>query len=230
MFCLDEHILLIFVCMIIYAIPGLGTTEKLFVNTVIKGVKPVVLDWPLPERNDTMQSYAKKFLPQINTTEPFCLMGVSFGGMLCCELTKIISPQKTFLISTSKFRKELPWFIRMFKYVPLHNYISEAKHRKMAYQGRWIVGFGKAYIPEFLGMVDSMKDNYFKYCIGIIINWDSNEPPKSKNVIHIHGTNDRLLLYNNVKADYTIKDGSHAMVVFRAEEINKIIEDEINRV
>lgn len=212
--------------MVIYAIPGLGTTKKLYVNTKIKGVEIIVLDWPTPEKNDTMQSYARKFLPQINTNVPFCLLGVSFGGMLCTELSKIISPQKTFLISSCKSRKELPWFIKTLKYIFLHKIVSEKQHRKMAYQGRWIIGFGKAYIPEFLGMVNSMTQNYFKYCIHIIVNWDRTEFPE--NVVHIHGNTDRLLWYKYVKADYTIHNGSHAMIVFQAEEINKIIEKELN--
>lgn len=211
--------------MIIYAIPGLGTTEQLFSNTHIKGAEFIVLDWPLPEKGDTMQSYAEKFLPQIDTSKPFCLMGVSFGGMLCTELSKIISPRKTFLISTCKSRSELPWFIRFFKYVPLYKYIRESGHRKMAYHGRWMIGFGKAYIPEFLGMVSSMKENYFRHCMNIIVNWNGTAFPK--NAVHIHGNADRLLLYRYVKADHTIKGGSHAMVVFQAEEINKIVEEEI---
>ncbi len=147
--------------MVIYAIPGLGTTEQLYVNTKISGVEIIVLDWPTPEKNDTMETYAQKFLPQINMSKPFCLLGVSFGGMLCTELSKIISPQKTFLISTSKSRNELPWFIKALNYLPIHKMVSEKQHRKMAYQGRWIIGFGKAYIPEFLGMVNSMTENYF---------------------------------------------------------------------
>lgn len=212
--------------MVIYAIPGLGTAEKLYVNTKIKGVEIIVLDWPTPDKNDTMQTYARKFLPQINTSVPFCLLGVSFGGMLCTELSKITTPQKTFLVSTSKSRKELPWFIKMFKYFPVHKIISEKQHRKMAYQGRWIIGFGKAYIPEFLGMINSMTENYFKYCINIIVTWKGKELPK--NSIHIHGDADRLLWYKYVNPDYTIKQGSHAMIVFRAEEINKIIEKELN--
>jgi len=212
--------------MVIYAIPGLGTTEKLYINTKIKGVEIIVLDWPVPEKNDTMQTYALKFLPQINTSASFCLLGVSFGGMLCSELSKIISPQKIFLISTCKLSNELPWFIKTLKHIPLHKIISEKQHRKMAYQGRWIIGFGKAYIPEFLGMVNSMTHNYFKYCINIIVNWNNTTLPK--NAIHIHGDADILLWYKYVKADYTIKKGSHAMVVFKAEEINKIIEKEIN--
>lgn len=214
--------------MTIYAIPGLGTTEKLYVNTKIKGVEIIVLNWPTPEKNDTMESYARKFLPQINTNIPFCLLGVSFGGMICTELSKIISPKKIFLISSCKSRKELPWFIKTLKYIPLHRLISENQHRKMAYKGRWIIGFGKAYIPEFLGMVNSMTKNYFKYCINIIVNWNNTTLPK--NTIHIHGDNDILLWYKFVKPDYTISRGSHAMVVFQADEINKIIEKELNLV
>ena len=214
--------------MTIYAIPGLGTTEKLYANTKIKGVEIIVLNWPTPEKNDTMESYARKFLPQINTNIPFCLLGVSFGGMICTELSKIISPKKIFLISSCKSRKELPWFIKTLKYIPLHRLISENQHRKMAYRGRWIIGFGKAYIPEFLGMVNSMTKNYFKYCINIIVNW--NNTTLQKNTIHIHGDNDILLWYKFVKPDYTISRGSHAMVVFQADEINKIIEKELNLV
>lgn len=218
---------MVYLCfMVIYAIPGLGTTEKLYVNTKIKDIEIIVLQWPVPEKNDSMASYAKKFLPQIDTKKPFCLLGVSFGGMLCTELSKIISPQKIFLVSTSKLRKELPWFIRLMKHVPLHKVISEANHRKMAYQGRWLIGFGKAYIPEFLGMVDSMTENYFKYCIHIIVGWNGNQEPK--NSVHIHGDADRLLWYKNVKSDYTVSNGGHAMILFQAEEINKIIERELS--
>jgi hypothetical protein len=152
-------------------------------------------------------------------------LGVSFGGMLCVELSQIIIPQKVFLISTSKHRKELPWFIRLLKYIAIHKLISEKHHRKMAYHGRWIIGFGGAYIPEFLGMVNSMNENYFKYCINIIVTWNGKETPKKS--IHIHGDADRLLLYKNVESDYTISKGGHAMIVFQAEEINEIIEKEL---
>ena len=213
--------------MFIYAIPGLGTTEKLYENMHIKGVEMIVLKWPTPEKNDTMQSYARKFLPQINTSQPFCLIGVSFGGMLCTELSRIIAPKKIFLVSTSKSRKELPWFIRLFKHVPIHKIIPEKQHRKMAYEGRWFIGFGKAYIPQYLGMINSMEADYFKNCINIIVNWGRKEFPE--NYIHIHGDADKLLRYKYVKADYTIEKGSHAMIVFQAEEIGKIIERELQK-
>ncbi len=211
--------------MVIYAIPGLGTTEKLYENIVIKDVEMIVLKWPMPERVDTMRSYARKFLPQINTEIPFCLMGVSFGGMLCVELSELISPKKIFLISTSKQRSELPWFIRLFKNIPVHKIIPEKQHRKMAYESGWLIGFGKAYIPQYLGMINSMKADYFKNCINIIVNWERNSLPE--NFVHIHGDADRLLQFKYVKPNYTIQKGSHAMIVFQADEISKIIEKEL---
>ncbi len=210
----------------IYAIPGLGTTKELFVNITIKNSEIIVLDWPLPSINDTMESYAKKFLSLIDTSTPFYLVGVSFGGMICTELSKLIYPAKTFLISTCKTRHELPWFIKTLKHIPIHLLLSEKYHRKLAYKGRWFIGFGTAYIPEFLGMVNQMKENYFKYCIHIIVTWNNKIIPI--NAIHIHGTKDRLISHKYVKADYLIKDGSHAMIVFKAEEINVLIEKHIN--
>lgn len=211
--------------MIVYAIPGLGTTEKLYANTYIKNHEVVVLNWPLPTLDDTMESYAKKFLPQIDQTKPFCLLGVSFGGMICSELSKLTSPFKLFLVSTSKSRIELPWYLKVLKHIPIHKTVSEKYHRKLAYHGKWFIGFGNAYIPEYLGMVNSMTENYFKFCINIIVNWTGKD--FGKNIVHIHGTNDRLLKYKYVKSDYAIKDGSHAMIVFNAEEINLIIEKEL---
>jgi hypothetical protein len=47
--------------MVIYAIPGLGTTEQLYVNTKISGVEIIVLDWPTPEKNDTMKRMLENF-------------------------------------------------------------------------------------------------------------------------------------------------------------------------
>lgn len=212
----------------VYAIPGLGTTEKLFVNTQFINAELIALNWPISEKSDDMKSYARKFLPQIDTSSPFCLLGVSFGGMLCAELAKLCSPQKIVLISSCKLRKELPWYLRIYKYFPLHKIINDKLHRYIAYEAKWILGFGSAFVPEYLEMVNSMKTDYFKNSINMIVNWDAKD--FSNKIIHIHGTNDKLLKHKMVKADYLIKGGSHAMIIFNAKEINNIIDREITNV
>lgn len=209
----------------IYAIPGLGTTGKLFQHLKVKDAEIVVLQWPRPEAHYSLKDYAKEFLKQIDASRPFYLLGVSFGGMLCMELSKLISPQKIFLVSSSKTRRELPGLIRLFRYFPLHKLIPERHHRKMASQSRWFLGFDKSYMPDFLAMIDAMPDHYFSRAIGYIVNWNNMDAHGP--IVHIHGNADRLLLYRCVKADYTIHRGSHAMIIEQAEEINQIIEKEL---
>ncbi len=205
----------------IYAIPGLGTTARLFQFIEIEGAEIVVLHWPQPAKNMSLPDYAKAFLRQIDTSKPFYLMGVSFGGMLCTELSKLTRPEKTILISSCKSRRELPRLIRLFRYLPLHNMIPEGLLRKMAYRSRWLLGFEKSYQADFAEMVNAMPAGYFGSCIGCIVNWHNKEVPA--NTLHIHGNADRLLLYNYVQATHTIPSGSHAMVVYQAGEINRLL-------
>ncbi len=211
--------------MTVYCIPGLGCTDKLFINTQLKNCNIVVLNWPTPNKNDTMQGYAQKFISQINQNKPYCLLGVSFGGMLCTELAHIIKPHKTFIVSSAKHKYELPWFLRLLGKIKLHKLLSERYHRKMAYHGKWFIGFGTAYIPEFLGMVNSMTANYFTYCINTIVTW--KRASITAKIIHLHGTSDRLLQFKNTTPNYSIVNGGHAMIVFNASDINNIIEKEL---
>lgn len=74
-------------------------------------------------------------------------------------------------------------------------------------------------------MIDAMPDNYFGRSIGYIVNWDNKEARGP--IVHIHGDADRLLLYSCVKADHTIRHGTHAMIIDQAEEISKIMEKEL---
>lgn len=206
----------------IYAIPGLGTTARLFRFIKIEGAQIIVLDWPEPTRNMSLPGYAKEFLKQIDTSKPFYLMGVSFGGMLCAELSKLTRPEKTILISSCKSRRELPRLIRLFRYLPLYKALPESLLRKMAYRSRWLLGFEKSYQHDFAEMVNAMPAHYFGSCIGCIVNWHNKEAPA--NILHIHGNADRLLLYNYVQATHTIPGGSHAMVVYQAREISRLLE------
>jgi surfactin synthase thioesterase subunit len=67
-----------------------------------------------------MYSYAKKLSHQIDTTQPFILIGVSLGGMLATEMTDFIQPEKTIIISSAKNKYELPHRYRFQNIVPIY--------------------------------------------------------------------------------------------------------------
>ena len=96
----------------------------------------------------------------------------------------------------------------------------------MARMARWFLGFQKNYMPEFMSMINNMPANYFRNCIDCIVRWKTISYNPA--VVHIHGDADKLLLFNHVKANYTIRGGTHAMVITRAQEINAILEKELN--
>jgi hypothetical protein len=209
---------------IVYAIPGLGTTGDLFKYIELKETELKVLDWPQLEEGETLKSLALKMAKGVDDSKPFYLMGVSFGGMLCTEIAKIKRPLKTILISSCKCRKELPLIFRFFRYFPIHRLVPESHHRILAKNSRRLLGFSRSFINEFHQMIDSMGENYFRRSINCIVNWDGTEC-SNNNIIHIHGNGDRLINYRKVKADHCIEKGSHAMIVNRADEISKILNE-----
>jgi pimeloyl-ACP methyl ester carboxylesterase len=206
----------------IYAIPGLGTNGGIFDYTVIKNHQLIPLKWPLPKRNYSMAEYASCFIEQIDTKEPFMLLGLSFGGMLCVELGKITKPEKIILISSAKTSEGLSWPIRCFKYMPLHLLVPDRWLRWLAYHSRIILGFLVDYMPRLSAMIKEMPEGYFKNSINYIVNWDNKVVPS--NCVLIHGTHDKLVWHRKKFVDYTVPAGTHAMVITKAGEVNQLLE------
>lgn len=206
----------------IYAIPALGTTGEIFKFLHLKNAKINVLPWPVLQKEDTMKSYAGKFLAQINQLEEFYLLGVSLGGMLCSEISLLAKPKKTIIISSCKCRNEIPEAVQLLKDFPLQNYLGEKLLREITINSRHILGFSESYLPEFKAMVNSMQKDYFTNTINCVANWE-NAICKRKDIIHLHGDADLLLPLNNIKPDYIIKGGTHSMVVNNANQISIIL-------
>lgn len=211
---------------VIYTIPGLGTTKDLFKHISVPNYQLKVLDWPQPQLGWTLKQYAKAFIDQIDTSEPVNLCGVSFGGMLCCEIADLIKTEKIILISSCKNRNELPPTIKLLKTLPVQKIMSDKLYRSFAEKLSWAVGFQKDYLPEFLAMMNSMPPDYFKYCIDMIVNWDKTT--NAQTIHHMHGNADTLLPHSYIKNYESIAKGNHAMIVYKAAEINASLNKLLN--
>jgi hypothetical protein len=60
----------------------------------------------------------------------------------------------------------------------------------------------------------------------MILSWQSTEVPE--NIIHIHGTKDRLLTPAGIQPTYWIADGGHFMIWNLASEISALIQQELS--
>ena len=81
----------------IYCISGLGSDEKIFARIKVDGYQLVHIPWLKPEKDEPIEVYAKRMSKYIKDEKPV-LMGLSFGGMMAIEITKLLPVDKLILI------------------------------------------------------------------------------------------------------------------------------------
>lgn len=205
----------------IYCISGLGADERAFSKLKINGYTLQVIPWLMPEANETIQQYAARMRAGITEENPI-LMGLSFGGMMCTEIAKQIPVRMIIIVSSIKSSKELPrWMkavamLRLNKIVPLRSTkLTQPIQNKM-------LGIQS---EEEKSLVYSLRRAanlpYTKWAVNQAINW--NNDWQHPNIYHIHGDNDLMFPIKNIKADYTIKNAGHFMIMNRASEVSDCI-------
>ena len=208
----------------IYLIPGQGADERLFSELKLEKCETYVLKFPVPEKDELLPRYAKRMAEQIDTTQPFSIVGVSLGGMIAVEMSKFLDPDKVVLISSAKGRDELPLRYRFMKHVPLYKLFPGTLLKTMANLARPIVEpESKVKAPVFKAMIDAKDPDFMQRSIHMIANWDNKERPA--NLVHIHGTKDKTLPVRYIGQPLKVKGGGHMVTLVRAEEISKLLNE-----
>ena len=210
---------------LVYLFPGQGSDERLFKNLELpEGYDTVHVSYPVPSKGDDMYRYALRLLPEIDTGAPFVLLGVSLGGMICTELADIISPVHTILVSSAKTHLELPDRYTFNRSVPLNRIVPKGLIKASARILQGIVEPDRKHDKEtFKSMLKEKDPLYLKRTVEMITHW--KRTTYSERIVHIHGNNDHTIPVKNVKVDYLVEDGSHMMMITRAEEINGLIKE-----
>jgi pimeloyl-ACP methyl ester carboxylesterase len=209
----------------IYLFPGQGSDYRIFKELDWKDSYDTVnMHFPVPKKNETLSEYALRFIPLIDTSSDFILLGVSLGGMICTELTDTLNPKRTILISSAKKSEELPGRYTFQKSIRLNRMIPKKTVKKGAIILQPIVEpDSKEDLVFFRSMLGSKDPTYLKRTVNMIINWQRTG--YNPDIVHIHGDKDHTIPIKNVEADYVIENGSHMMVYTRAEEITEILNE-----
>jgi pimeloyl-ACP methyl ester carboxylesterase len=210
----------------IYCISGLGADKRVFVNLKLND-KVTHIKWIKPLANEQLCDYAKRLTKdQIVNDGNVTLIGVSFGGIIAVEISKIIKVKHVVIISSVCTTEELPPFLssRTFKYFKfLMSPIIIKTFPGLAYPI-----FGAEKKDEKILLKSIIKDtdlDFMKWAIQAMAIWKNETIPS--NLIHIHGTKDRVFEFSRMKSPVMIDGGTHLMVYNRADEISKIINNNI---
>lgn len=204
----------------VFLMPGMAANSKIFefislpVNYQIH-----LLDWEMPLVGESIQDYALRFSKKIKG-ENIILVGVSFGGILVQEISKIITIKNTIIISSIKSRNELPFFMQINKSIKAYKFFNS----------KWISDFEslalfalgpivKNRIELYRKYLSVRDENYLKWSIHQMLNWEQKNP--LENIIHIHGTHDLVFPSIYIKNAIFVSGGNHAMILRKASWFNK---------
>ncbi|OHX65426.1 hypothetical protein [Flammeovirga pacifica] len=198
-----------------YCISGLGADQRVYNNLEIKYEK-ISISWITPLKNESLKNYAIRLSQKIDQDEEFILIGVSFGGLIAVEISKILKPKFTVLISTIEKSSELPFLYRLVSKMNFVKYLPSKLFHMPFFIASFLFGTKNLLLKEILQDSDL---SFTKWAINTLLHW-KNET-SINNCVKINGTSDLIL--SSYESDFYIKNGHHFMIVDRADEISEII-------
>lgn len=205
----------------IYCISGLGADQRVFTKLSIPGAVLQPVHWVPFDKHDEIPCYAQKMSATIKEENPI-ILGLSFGGMIAAEIAKMRPVRQVFLVSSAKDRTELPPVSNLVKFLA-HTHLLPVFIMKFP-SSQIYERFGVETIEEKALLMDILKktDNSFsQWAARAIIDWQSTT--HTDNIIHIHGTADRMIPPELVRPTHWVQGGTHFMIYRRAAEVSALI-------
>lgn len=209
--------------------PGMAASSKIFEYISMDKDRFMChfLEWILPlSKDESLSSYSARMAKNINHQD-IILVGVSFGGIIVQELSKLIKTRKVIIISSIKTEKELPKRLRFLKTTRAYKWLPS---RQIANRKDFAVFGINKHLKRKIKLYNkylSVRDQiYLNWAVYNMLNWKNETDLK---VTHIHGTKDGVFPIRNIENCIPIENGGHAMIVVQGRKIGRILETVIDQ-
>ena len=217
----------------VYFISGVGADWRMFQFLKLPEDQPYRhVEWLSPlNLDEPIQSYAERIRQQIQDPYPI-LIGLSFGGVVAIELAKIMPVRKLIIISSLATHHGVPPLYRLLGQLQLHKSTPFWLMRSSHPLGTWFFGARTPFEKRLLkDVILSTDEKYLRWALGQLFMWRQESPLPG--LVHLHGTNDKVLPLRDRPGLIKIQGGEHLMVLHQADEISvklrKILEDDHDR-
>lgn len=203
----------------IYGIGGLGADRRVFQDLHLD-TDFECIDWIAPLSNESIRQYSKRLLQVIHVEESFALLGVSFGGLVAVEICNFITPKVLILVSSAEVRKELhpiALFIgklKILKFLPVLFFKPPKQIVRIVFDAD-----NKDLLYDILRDTDP---HFVKWALNELTSWENIDRVKVP-MLKLMGDKDRLFPPLKASNSIFIDRGGHFMIVDRANELSKLI-------
>jgi len=207
--------------------PGMCANPLIFERIKLSSnFKPHYLNWISPLKNESLQNYVIRLSKYIKHKDSI-LVGVSFGGVIVQELSKILKFKKVVIISSVKSNKELSNSMKFAKKTKSYKLLPVTWLNDFESLLAFVLGPKiKRKVNLYRKYLSVRDENYLKWAIREMVNWNQTSPLKG--VIHIHGTYDLVFPVLNIKNYIPVERGDHTMILKRADWLNNYFLNNLN--
>lgn len=208
----------------IYLLSGIGSDERIFDYFECPDTcQCTYINYPLPAAGMDMTAYAHQLSTQINTEEPFTLIGVSLGGMLAVEMAHFMRPEQVIILSSACNANELPLRYRFQKQIPVYRLFTGEVLKKSSYLAQSIAEPDRQLEADICNaMLDAKDPQFLERSLEMTIEWDRQYCDYP--VVHVHGSNDHTIPLRNTDADIIVEGGSHMMTLTQGKAISDLLQ------
>lgn len=206
----------------VYFLSGLGADKTVFQFLDLSWCTPVFIDWIPPLKQESLRHYALR-LWQSHIPPGALVVGLSFGGMLVTEMAKEDTNLSAVVLSGAKTKQEIPSYYRTGNFLPLHSVVPAAAQRWFMLRIKGMLGIHQQQNIQVYRNLIRRSDTVFNaWAINALLRWDNTTIPS--NIVHVHGTHDRILPVKFIQPDITVSKGGHMMVMEQAAEISGLLQ------
>ncbi len=208
--------------------PGMGANARLFEPQQPIGAGIEVPRWLTPLRRESLASYAERMAAKLDTSRPFVLGGVSFGGMLAWEVAQHVPADRlrgVLLISACRSRRGIPI---LYRWAGLAAATMPAVVFQLAKASAPLARMAMGIVtPEQAAVFDQMLRDadpaFLKWCLWALLRWRGPANPVAAPLLQIHGGSDRILPPRLCTAEHVIRGAGHLLNVTHPAEVNWLI-------
>lgn len=211
----------------IYFVPGFAANKKIFEYLTLPEelFELHFIEWILPlSLDESIEAYAKRMCSFIKHDNPV-LVGVSFGGFMAQEMSKLVPHKKVIIISSLKSKEELPTRLKLARKTKAYKlFPTKIAENLEDYDAYFFTDYLKKRSELYKTYLSVRDATYLKWGIHNLLNWKQEKP--AAGIVHIHGDKDEIFPAKHIKEYIKVANGTHIMILDKAKTISKILEKE----
>ena len=144
----------------VYVFSGLGVDRRVFQNISFRNIDHEFVDWISPSSNEPIADYAKRIAEKLKAEKPI-LVGLSFGGMIAVEVSKIMDTETVILIASAKTKYELPKRYKILSKLGIIKLLPSKVLKHHNFVTDWFFGVSSQKDKRLLGQILKETDSDF---------------------------------------------------------------------